>query len=179
MKNITIAIALAFALFQNASAQSDTDKAALAKQFKEFIGENQNLRAEHEKEVYELQKNFLEENYKQQVELLSKLSKLEEKLEFGEREKNKETRKEIRSTVKEFREKMKERRQSFFKETLRKQKQEFRESMKKRHSALKGELKSELDHPKKEGRKGKWAKKRREGKRQAPPEMEDADEDSE
>lgn len=179
MKNMTIAIALAFALLPSAWAQSNTDKTALAKQFKEFIGENQKLRAEHEKEVYELQKNFLDENYKQQVELLSKLSKLEEKLEFGEREKNKEIRKEIRTTMKAFREKMKERRQEFFKETLKKQKQEFKESMKKRHSALKGELKSELELPKKEGRRGKWGKKDREGKRPVPPEMDEADEDSE
>lgn len=157
MRNIAIILFLGFLLNPQVWSQETADKAALAKQFKEFISTNQKLRQEHEKEVYEMQKKFVEENYKLQTDLMKKIGDLENKLVFGEKEKNKEVRSDIRKTFKEFRKEMKERRKEFFKEKLKKSKQEFREKMKKRHSELKGELKAELDHPRKgrQGRKGK------------------------
>ena len=140
-------------------------KAELSKQFKSFISENQKLRSDHEKKVYDLQKQFLEENYKKQQDLLSKLSALENKLEFGEREKNKEIRAEIKKTFKTFRGEMRERRKSFFKETLKGEKKTFREQMKERHKTLKGELKAEIgplpkDH-KGKGKRGDRMKERK------------------
>lgn len=104
--------------------------------YQSFLKETGKLRIDQELKIYKKQQEFLSKFFKQKLIHLKEISKMQEDLEWGNKEKNKKITAMILQKKKAFKLQTKKMRQEFFKNELRSDIENFNLKMRQRKQAF-------------------------------------------
>lgn len=104
--------------------------------YQNFLKETSKLRVDQELKIYKKQQEFLSKFFKQKMIHLKEISKMQEDLEWGNKEKNKKIMAMIMEKKRAFKLQTKRMRQEFFKNELRSDIENFNLKMRQRKQAF-------------------------------------------
>lgn len=121
---------------------SKEDIAKLESEFVALQKDQMKKRVELENKIFDLRKKFLEDNRKMILKHITEMNEIKAKIKFGNKEANKDIRKEIKEKSKSFRKEMKELRDKTQRGEIKKLKKDFREQIKTERKKFKEKIKS-------------------------------------